>query len=508
MSETRGTLRLSAALAGLTALTQILTSSDSYGIFRDELYYLACGRHLAFGYVDHPPLIGLLAWLSQSQLGESLTALRLLPALAHGGTAFLAALMARELGGDRFAQVLAVVATWLCPAYVGSFGVLSMNAFDVLIWAGALWVVMRLLRTGEKRWWLVFGLLAGVGLQNKISMLFLGFGLVVGLLLARRFEHFRSRWFWLGGGLAFLVFLPNLVWQAQNGWPTVEFIRNATAHKNLPLAPAEFLASQAVMMNPLVVPLAAAGLVLFLALKDGRPFRALGWTFLAILLLLISLRSKAYYFAPAFTLVFASGAVVAARLTAAESWQWLRFSVVGLVVGSGLVMAPLAKPLLPVESYVRYATRLGVAPSTGERKELGRLPQHFADRLGWQELAQTVAEVYESLPAEEQGRVCVFGQNYGQAGAIDFYGPGLGLPRAISGHNSYHLWGPGECTGEVMIVIGDEREDLDRVFEQVELGATYSCADCMPYESRKPIWIGRKIRLPMKDLWPRVRSFG
>ena len=171
MNETRGTLLLSAALAGLTALTQILTSSDSYGIFRDELYYLACGRHLGLGYVDQPPLIALLARLSQSQLGDSLTGLRLLPALAHGATAFLVALMAKELGGDRFAQALAVVVTWLCPAYVGSFGYLSMNAFDVLIWAGALWVVMRLLRTGEKRWWLVFGLVAGIGLQNKISVL-------------------------------------------------------------------------------------------------------------------------------------------------------------------------------------------------------------------------------------------------------------------------------------------------------------------------------------------------
>jgi 4-amino-4-deoxy-L-arabinose transferase-like glycosyltransferase len=508
MNGRRGTLLLTAALAGLTALTQILTSSDSYGIFRDELYYLACGRHLGLGYVDQPPLIALLAWLSHSQLGDSLTGLRLLPALAHGATAFLVALMAKELGGDRFAQALAVVVTWLCPAYVGSFGYLSMNAFDVLISAGALWVVMRLLGTGEKRWWLVFGLLAGIGLQNKISVLFLGFGLVVGLLVARRFEHFRSRWFWLGGGLAFLVFLPHLVWQALNGWPTVEFIRNATAHKNLPLAPVEFLAAQVTMMNPLVVPLVVAGLGLLLVMRDGRPFRALGWAFLAILVLMISQRSKAYYFAPAFTLVFASGAVVVARLTAGEKWQGLRIVCLGLVVGSGLTLAPLAKPLLPVESYVRYAERLGMAPSTGERKELGRLPQFFADRLGWRELAQTVAEVYESLSPREQQRACVFGQNYGQAGAIDFYGPALGLPPAISGHNSYHLWGPGECTGEVMIVIGDEREDLIRVFEHVELGATYRCADCMPYESRKPIWIGRRTRLPMETLWPQVRSFG
>ena len=507
MSERSRGFLIPAVLAAVTTLLHLLTAQDSYGIFRDELYYVACSEHLGFGYVDQPPLVALLTRLFRTLFGGSLPALRLLPALAAGGTVFLTARIARELGGDRFAVVLAALTTALAPAYVGNFGYLSMNSLDVLFWTGAALILVRIFRTKNEALWIPFGVVAGFGLQNKISVLFLGFGLVAGLVLAREWGHFRSRQLWLGGLTAFVLFLPHLIWQAVYGWPTLEFMERATQYKNLPLAPLEFLSAQVLRINPIVAPLALAGLAFYLFTRQGRPYRALGWAFLVVLALMITQRAKPYYLSPSYTLLLAPGAVLLGQLAGRRGLAWVRPVAVVVVVISGLALAPLAKPVLSVEDYVAHAERLGVAPSTSERKEVGRLPQFFADRLGWRELAEEVAEIYHALPPEDREQACVFGQNYGQAGAIDYYRDELDLPRAISGHNSYHLWGPQGCTGEVLIVIGDDREDLERLFETVELATIYTCDDCMPYENDKPIWVCRGLKTPFETLWPQIGHY-
>ncbi|MDX1388160.1 MAG: glycosyltransferase family 39 protein, partial [Acidobacteriota bacterium] len=390
---------------------------------------------------------------------------------------------------------------------VGNFGFLSMNAFDVLFWAASAWILMRLFRTGDSWWWIPFGVVAGFGLQNKISMLFLGMGVVVGLLVTRQWRQFASRHLWIGGAIAFAIFLPYLIWQVVHGWPTLEFMERATQYKILQLDPLEFLSAQVLMMNPIAVPLALAGLGFYLVMPSGKAFRALGWAFLAVLVLMITQNSKPYYLSPSYTLLFSAGAVAVGMLADRAGWGWVRPVALVLIVGTGVMLAPLAKPVLPVETYVAYAQRLGVAPSTSERKELGRVPQFFADRIGWRELAETVAQAYEALPEADRREACVFGQNYGHAGAIDYYADDLGLPPALSGHNNYHLWGTRGCSGEVMIVIDDERDDLERLCESVELATTYTCDDCMPYESSKPIWVCRGLKLPIEELWPRLKHF-
>ncbi|MCP3982241.1 MAG: glycosyltransferase family 39 protein [bacterium] len=497
---------LPAVLAGVTALLHLATAADGWGPFRDELYYVACSENLSFGYVDHPPLVALLTRLARTLLGDSLLALRVLPALAAGVTVFLAGALARELGGAPFARALACVASALAPVYVGNFGFLSMNALDVMFWTAAVWLLARLLRTEDPRLWPAFGVVTGLGLQNKVSIVFLGLGVAAGILLTANRRWLLRRELWLGGAIAFLLLLPNLIWQALNDWPTREFVANATQNKNLPLAPLEFLQEQVLMMNPIVVPLALAGLGFLFLAAQGR-WRLLGWAFVSVVVLLITQRSKAYYLSPAYTVLFAPGAVLLESLTERRPWRFLRAPAVAVVVLTGLLLAPLAKPVLPIETYVRYAQALGVAPSTSERKEVARLPQFFADRLGWRELAETVQQVVQTLPAEQRERACVFGQNYGHAGAIDFYADELDLPPALSGHNSYHLWGPGSCDGSVLIVIDDRRERLEHLFDSVELGARYRCDDCMPYESEKPIWIGRDMRLPIEQLWPTLGHY-
>ena len=485
-----------------------LVTAEGYGYFRDELYYLSCGLHPGWGYVDHPPLIGWVAALVRSVFGTSLLALRFLPAAAAAATVLVAMKIADELGGGRRARWLAALGVALGPGMLAMASFLSMNVFDVLFWAVLWWILARWLRLGEDRLWLAFGAVAGLGLLNKISVFFLGLGVVLALLLARRGRVFGGRWIWLGGALAFALFAPYLIWQIVEGWPTLTFISNAKSGKMLALSPGAFLGEQVLLGGPLALPLWGGGVVALLASARLRGFRVLGWAFLAVLVLLIGTGGKPYYFIPAFAVAFSAGAVWLegwARVSRARSRALLAYGAV-LVLGA-LAVAPLVKPLLPIETFVRYQAALGLQASSGERHSLGRLPQHFADMHGWPELADEVAAVHRSLPATERGRACVFGQNYGQAGAIDLFGAELGLPRAISGHNSYHLWGPGECDGEVVLVIGDRREVLEEIFEEVELGARFTCRDCMPYEADKPIWIARRLKGTMAELWPRVRNF-
>ncbi len=476
-----------------------------YGVFRDELYYMACGRHPGWGYVDHPPLVGWVAWVVRQVTGDSHLALRVVAALAAAATVFVAARIAKELGGGVFARLFTGVVVALLPIALALGSVYSMNMFDLLFWAGLYWILVRVLSGADPRLWVAFGAVAGLGLLNKISVLFLGFGLVVGLVLSRRWDVFRSRWFWMGGIVAGVVFLPHLVWQQVNGWPTLEFMDNARRFKMAPLTVGGFLSET--QLHTAVAPwLWVLGVGWLLFARRGRPLQPLGFAFLTVLAVLIATGGKPYYLGAAYAAPLAAGAVAVEVLTSVR-FRWLRVALVVLVVAVGLLVAPLARPILPVDTFVRYAAALGLASAPDERHEMGRLPQFYADMHGWKEMAETVAGVVHTLPAEERAKACVFGQNYGEAGAMEYYGPELGLPPAISRHNSYWLWGPGRCTGEVLIVIGDDRERLEELFETVELGANFTCRDCMPYENGSAIWIARRLRMPVPELWSGIKSF-
>ena len=503
--------RLDATVWGIAALTLLLHlgTARGYGYFRDELYYLANGEHLGWGYVEHPPLIGLIAWLVRATLGTSLAAIRLLPALAGAATVWLAGAMARELGGRRFGQALAAATVALTPVYLSVFSILSMNAFDVLCWSLGWWLLIRILHGAQPRAWLLLGAVMGIGLENKISLLLLGAGVLMGLLLARRWNVLRSRWPWFGGALAMLLLVPYLAWQQSTGWPLLEFMDHARRLKNAPMSPLAFVREQVVLANVLALPVWVAGLGFLLRARETRAVRPLGWAYLGMLaMLLVAGHAKPYYLAPAYTVLLAAGAVAIERWTdRRRGGAALRALVAGLAVAGGVLFAPLAKPLLPEGTFVRYAAALHLQPGSEERQQLGRLPQFFADMHGWPELAAEVGRVYAALPGTDRTAACIFGQNYGQAGAIDLFGPPLGLPKAISGHNSYFLWGPRNCTGEVMIIIGGDPDELRQQFASVALAATDRCPDCMPYESTRRIWVARGPRTPLSALWPRVKNY-
>ncbi len=492
-------------VVALLALVFHLVTYAGYGYFRDELYYLANGRHLGLGYVEHPPLIGFMAFVVEHVLGTSLFAIRLLPAVFHALTILAVAATAREMGGRRTAQALAGLAAFVAPIMIGLFAIFTMNAFDVLCWAVLSWIVARYLRTRDERLWVLFGVVAGIGLENKISVLFAGFGVACGLLVAGPRTAFRRPWIWIGGAIAGVLFAPHVAWQIATGWPTREFIHNATTEKNTPLSPAAFLGAQA-LNTVSALPVWIAGLVFLLAGRAAKPFRALGWGFVAVVLVMLSTNSKPYYLSPAYTALFAAGGVALERLGGLGG-RLARAGVVVFMLVVGVAIAPFAKALMSEDRFVAYAARLGVEAPREERGAVGRLPQQFADMHGWQELAAAVGDVYARLPAEEKAKACVFGQNYGEAGAIDLFGPRYGLPPAISGHNSYFFWGPGSCTGEVLIVIGGSERDLREGFASVHRAATFTCRDCRPFENNLPLWVARGMRAPMKEVWPRVKKF-
>lgn len=490
------------AIVGLHVAT-----ARGYGIFRDELYYLACADHLAWGFVDHPPLSIAVLAIVRTLLGDSLHAIRLVPALAAGATAVLAASTARSLGGGAFAQRVAAISAAVMPIALALCGFYSMNALDLVLWTAAFRILAAILAGGDPRLWIAFGAVAGVGLQNKLSMLFMGLGVVLGLVVARRWDALLTRWIWLGGALAAAIVLPNVLWQAAHDWPTLEFMANARRYKMEGTNPLGFVVETLLNGGPLTFPVWIGGVGWLLASRASKAWRGLGWAFVAIFAVMLASGAKPYYLAPTFPLACAAGGVAWERWTDRPRMAWARPALLAVVFVGSAAVAPLAKALLPVEAYLRYSRALGITPSSGERHALGRLPQHFADMHGWKELAEAVARVRDGLPEEDRARVCVAGQNYGEAGAIDYFGPALGLPRAISGHNSYWLWGPGDCAGKVWIVIGDRRESLETIFESVERGGVFECDLCMPYEDGSAIWICRGLRGSPSALWPTIKLF-
>ena len=378
--------RLAAGMLAGLALAKVLLhllAIDQYGYFRDELYYLASTEHLDWGYVDHPPLSIAVLAVVRDWFGSSLAAVRSAAVLAGAATVFVTGTIARELGGGRFAQVLAALAAVMAPVFLGLNGFYSMNAFDLLFWAVAAWLLLRALDDGRPRWWMALGAILGVGLLNKISVLWLGGGLAVGLLLTPYRRVLRAPWPWAAALIAGGLFLPYVLWQLDHGWPTLEFMRNATAQKMVAVSPVGFLLDQILTMNPGSAPVWIAGIFFGLLSRDARSGRVLVWMYLAVLLLLLVAGSaRASYLAPAYCGLFALGGVAIERASMAAGRDWWRPMALWLTLAGGLVTVPLALPILPVETYVRYQSALGLAPRTEERQEMGVLPQHFADMFG------------------------------------------------------------------------------------------------------------------------------
>jgi len=388
----------------------------------------------------------------------------------------------------------------------------TMNALEQLFWTAAAWVVIRVVRDDQPKFWLVFGAICGLGMLNKHSMAFFAVAVVVALLVTPERRAFRSRWLWLGGLAAILIYLPNLIWDVQHHFPHFEMLANIKANgRDVHLSPLQFMLQQVQLFNPLALPLWLGGLVWLLAGREGRRWRVLGIAYLAVLVEMFLLDGRPYYPAPAYPMLLAAGGVafeqwLERRQQKNRRWRIAKPAYATVLALSGAVMAPIFIPLLPPETLIRYSQAIGFSQPRIETHRLGPLPQLMADRFGWKEMAEEVARIYHALPPADQAKAAIFGQNYGQAGAIDHFGPALGLPKALSGHLTYYLWGPRGYTGEVMIVMNDDRETLERLFRSVELAGHVSHPYSMPYE-HFDVWVCRGLRGSLAELWPRIKKY-
>ena len=492
------------AIAGAKLLFHILTA-NRYGIFRDELYYLATAEHLDWGYVDQPPMIAFLTWCSTHAFGYSLLALRLLPALAGAALVVLTGMLARELGGGRAAQALSGLAVAIAPIYLLMHHWMTMNAFEPLLWMGCAWCVLRGINTGRPHYWLAFGVLAGIGMETKYSMAFFVAGVVAGLLLTTQRRVLATKGFWAGAGLAFLIFLPNLLWLIRHDFPFLELMENIRrSGRDVIRGPLSFIADQAMILNPVLFPLWVGGLLWFLAGRTGRRYAVLGWAYVAMLAIFIALKGKNYYLAPAYPMLFAGGAVAFEALGA--RWKKVRIAYAGVVILAGAALAPLISPILSAEKAVRYQRLFGAELFRAENQRTGPLPQYFADEFGWEDMTRQVAEIYNSLPAGERASTAIFANNYGEAGAIDFFGPKYGLPKAISNHQSYWLWGPRDYSGGTVIVLGSDGSGDREHFRTVDVAGRaqhpFSRTD-----EHFDIFLCRGLTTDLSQQWPEIKKW-
>lgn len=492
------------AMIALKLLVQSLGVLE-YGYFRDELYYLACARHPAWGYPDQPPLSIAVLALVRALFGESLLVVRAVPMLLGAATVYVTGTLAREFGGGRLAVFLSCFAVIAAPIVLGTNHVYSMNSFDLLFWPLAALALLRCLREPTTGRWLLVGLVLGLGLLNKISVLWLGAGLAAGLLLTRERRRLLTPGPWLAAAVAGLLFVPYVIWNAAHGFPTLEFMRNAMAEKMVRVTPLDFLADQILGMNPAAAPLWIAGLVSLLRGPEGRE-RVLGVAFLAVaVILVLPGTSKPEYLAPAYPMLLAAGSTAFERWSRAPRLGWLPGALTVALLAFAAVALPMALPVLSPDSYVRYTRAIGVTPAASERHQQGDLPQHFADMFGWEEMAEHAAAAYRSLAPEERARCVVIAQNYGEAGALELFGSRHGLPRVICGHNAYGFWGAGDWDGSVAVVVGGAEEFYRRHFEEVVRVDTIPCERCMPYERSLPVFVVRGIRGPVERYFSEER---
>jgi Dolichyl-phosphate-mannose-protein mannosyltransferase len=503
------------AVAGIYFLALMLTSTR-YGYFRDALYYLACAEHLDWGYVDQPPLIVLIAWIGRHTIGTSLPALMFWPALAGAARIVLTAAFARELGAKKFGTSFAAVLAATPGLWYAIDHQFAMNALESLFWTGCAYAILRMIHTGDPRWWLAFGAISGLGLENKYSMAVFAFALLLGLLLTPQRRLLFSLWLFAAGAVALLIFLPNLIWNIQHHWPFLELMRNIRASgRDVVLSPGQFVWQQFLIMNPNSGIYWIIGVVFYFFARTARAYRVFGWAFAITFAFFLLAHGKNYYSAPMYTIVFAGGALAVDHLFRGVWFagrpglrKALQTALVVLAILGIFPLLPLVLPILPVDTYLRYQEHLPIAVPRSEHGHMGTpLPQYYADEFGWQEMVAATAQVYHSLTPQEQTKTAIFANNYGEAGAIDFFGPNFGLPKAVSGHQSYFFWGPRYYTGEIVIVLGSSNPDNDRqFFDSVQVAAELHNPYGVPSE-RHAILLCRGLKQNLQTLWPNLKHW-
>jgi hypothetical protein len=506
--------------------------NNRYGYFRDEFDYMSCGDHLQWGYVDQPPLIPFLIHICRAVLGDSLRAVRFIPALASSLLLVQTAVIARELGGRRYAQILSAICAIVAPQYLSNGSLLTTNCLEPNLWMACAYFAILAIKKSPHNW-LWFGVFAGLGLEEKYSIALFGFGIVVGLILTAQRRALFEKWIWLGGLIAFLIFLPNVAWNIHYHWPFVQLIHNIKLDgRDVVLGPLDYFLQQVLLTNPFNAPIWLAGLFALLFSAHLKPYRLLGWCYLVCYSVFFVLHGKNYYLLPVYPMLMAAGAVLIesaldgwtgysqssiASASRAPRLQWLKPVIVGLLLANGILLLPIVVPVLSPDGFLAYAKHLPIkAPVMEHAHGRAPLPQWYSDQFGWQEIVDETAVAWSQLnPAErdtganfDPAASCgIFAQDYGQAGAIDFFGRRYGLPRSLSGHQTWFLWGPGNYSGNCMIVLDDSRANLERLWQHVDYVGT-SAANPYALEQQIDVYICRGKKFDSwASFWPNVKRW-
>ena len=480
-----------AALIGIAVAVVLAAAAGGYGYHRDELYFIAAGDHLAWGYPDQGPVVPLIARALEELAPGSLTVLRIPSALATGVLVLLTGLMARELAGGRRAEALAAACAAVGVVFLFTGHLLSTTTFDLLAWTALTFLVIRIVRTGHDRLWIPAGVLLGVALLNKPLPAFLAVGLLIGVAIAGPRRLLRSPWVWAGAGVALLVWLPWLVWQTDHDWPQIDVSSSiaeggsTSSEPRWALLPFQFL-----LVSPFLAPVWIAGLVRLFRDPDLRDVRFLAWTWAALAVIFLATGGKPYYLAGLFPVLLAAGA------PAVEPWldrgrRGLRRAALGgALAASAVVSALISLPLLPEEELDAVIAMNG----------------DVANTVGWPAFTRDVAEVRDGIPRGD--RAVIFTRNYGEGGAVDRYGPDHNLPRAYSGHNGYAEWGtPPASRGPVIVVGNVDRSWIDGRFRGCTIRKRID-ADAETEEDGRPIWACAGPTRPWRELWPDLRVLG
>ncbi len=493
-------------LALLKFLLPFLAHSE-FEFHRDEFLYIAMGQHLDWGYLENPPMIGLIAALSRLLFGDSLFALHFFPALTGAAVVILIGLLARELGGGRFAQALAAFAYIMAPAFLRTNALFQPVCFDQLAWVLAAYLFILILKKETPRRWLAFGVALGAGLLTKYTMLLFGFAILASLPLTPGRRMLQTKWPWIAATISFMMLLPNLIWQHAHGWPVIEHMLTLSRNQLMHVEPAGFVLMQ-LLMSFAAFPVWMVGLYFYFS-REGQAFRAIGWSYVVCFMLLLFFSGKAYYLLPAYPMLFAAGGVVLEKYIVRTQRLWLRPALLGFIFIFNLIGVPYGIPLLSVTSFQKYAAfmanHMGLAePLRWEDGVLHNIPQDYADMLGWENQAAVVAKVYHGLAPQEREQCVILASNYSQAGALEYYGKKYVLPQVISYHGSFYLWGPGQASKEILLTVGIDAEDLQPHFQQIESAGTIT----HPFarENDVPILICRGAHVSLQEAWPRLAS--
>ena len=508
LNNRRNNLFILAFLSVIMVIIFMISSIiKPYGFFIDELYFMACSKRLAWGYVDQPPLSIALLWMMQHLFGNSIFVIRILPALSIAATVFITGLIARRLGGGLVSMLLSGLAVMIMPVFLvfGSF--YSMNCFEPLIWTTIVFFVIKMIQEDHPHYWIQIGNLMGLGLEMKHTMALYIAALLIGFLFSDKRRLLFNRWILWGGLACFIIILPNLIWQVVNHFPSLELYRNSFGSKNINKSYLQVLIEQIIFANPLSFPLWFTGLVI-LAFTPGRKYRLLLYAYIFLLLVMMAGHSsRPDRISAIYTFFMASGAVAIEQHLKPFWRKFTQASIAILMVSGGVLLAPVFCPLLPPSVTKNHISRLGLHLDLEEGKKGEPIPQWLADRIGWPEFAEQVSQVYHALPANERQNAVIISSNYGTAGALEYYGPGLGLPKVYATHNSYHSWGPPSDTVHVYIGVFIDIDYARRNFESVEESVVFHCPDCTRPQRNVPIYILRGPKFSMGKEWKNFKFY-